>query len=104
MRARYEEATAAFVKKANWNKTWEASAIYTLRYFEAIGRLAATHATEDGTSAIDPSHFERACVVVESTYREELAKGQPADDAPEEAVTGPLPKGDICPPPPGPHR
>src|SRR6476620_4825135 len=59
-RARYEEPTVAFVKKPNWNKTWEANGIFTLRYFEVIGRLAAAHATQDGTTAIDAGHFERA--------------------------------------------
>jgi hypothetical protein len=72
MRARYEPPTREFVQMDGWNEVWEANSIYTLRYFEAIGRLAAQHATLDGTPSIDKVHFERSRVFVEATYRQEI--------------------------------
>ena len=84
MRERYEPTTYTFVKKPGWDTTWQSNAIYTLRYFEVIGRLAAHYATIDGTPSIDARHFEQARVVVEATYRAELAGTVFAE-------------GDICP-------
>jgi hypothetical protein len=86
MRERYEPSTYKFVicnpcrnskgeKIPNcWEDRWKESGIYTLRYFEVIGRLAAHYATIDGTPSIDARHFEQARVVVEATYRAELAE------------------------------
>ena len=84
MRQRYEPTTYTFVKKPGWDKTWQDVAIYTLRYFEVIGRLAAHYATMECTTSIDAQHLEKARVVVEATYRAELAGTVFAE-------------GDICP-------
>jgi hypothetical protein len=89
MRARYERPTYAFVNQHGWEITWQKQAIFTLRYFEVIGRLAAQYATDDGSPYIDPGHFERARVVVEATYREQEA------NSPKPKKEGP--RGDICP-------
>lgn len=100
MRERYEPTTYAFVQNNPctqgstrcWSDVWQANAIYTLRYFEVIGRLAAQYATEDGTPSIDGRHFEQARVVVEATYFAE----QPPDTGTSKIL------GDICPRPPVP--
>jgi len=89
MRERYEPTTYAFVEKADWRRVWQQNSIYTLRYFEVIGRLGALYATNDGTTAITARHFEQARVVVEATYRAEISKNP--DLAVEEV------RGDICP-------
>jgi hypothetical protein len=94
MRERYEPTTYQFVEdndctnpKKCWKTTWQERSIYTLRYFEVIGRLAARYATNDGTPAIDERHFEQARVVVEATYY--------AEEATQAVVA--KERGDICP-------
>jgi len=97
MRERYEPTTYNFVidhpcpgtkEKPCWDDTWRENGIYTLRYFGVIGRLAAHYATIDGSPSIGARHLEQARVVVEATYRAELADPQKEDLKI---------KGDICP-------
>jgi hypothetical protein len=92
MRQRYQPSTYAFVKKLNWETTWNSYGIFTLRYFEVIGRLSAQYATNDGSHTIDAPQLEQARVVVEARYRSDKGK-------PRVVPGGPGPRGDICPDP-----
>jgi hypothetical protein len=94
MRERYRPTTYDFIKnndcsdpKKCWTTKWQEHAIYTLRYFEVIGRLAAQYATTDGTPTIDEHHLEQARVYVEATYHQQAANAKAAEV-----------RGDICPP------
>ena len=97
MRARYAEHTYQFVAKPNWESTWNRYGIYTLRWFNTIGRTAADLATEDGSPVIDESIFEQARIRVEATYREHLKRL--ADGGEEGGLPGVQLRGDICPDP-----
>lgn len=90
LRERYESATYDLVRQDGWETRWNADAIYTLRYFEAIGRLAAQHAARDGSPAITAQTLDDACTTVESRYRWER-------DHPEGPSQDTFARGMICP-------
>lgn len=96
MRGRYAEHTFQFVGKPNWEHTWHRYSIYTLRWFNTIGRTAADLATVAGSPVIDESIFEQARIRVEATYREHLKRL--AESGTEDAPGINL-RGDICPDP-----
>lgn len=98
MRQRYAEHTYQFVTRPDWESTWNRYGIYTLRWFNTIGRTAADLATAAGSPVIDESTFEQARIRVEATYREHL-KRLSEDGGADAAMPGIQLRGDICPDP-----
>lgn len=91
LRDRFEDPVYDLVTKHDWKEIWHKEAMYTLRYCEVIGRLAAHAATKDGTPTIDAHHLDEARQTVEARYEYELKH-------PVDRGAGPDPsRGKICP-------